>query len=364
MTKDAFDRSTPAERLRYLALLGHLAPNSHNTQPWRFRLDADSETLDVYLDRRFVLPASDVKGRQAVVSVGCAVEHIVIGAASFGCETKVGIVDEEPSFVRPMSASTSAQARYVRLATLQFVPTESETEVSERLVRAMFTRKVVRAEYDPSVKLPPSLANALTELTVADLTRVRLLVDARLRTSALAEIQAQADAYVINTPSFSRELGDWLLPNDTTSFVGMPGVGFGLSDSEALRIHRGLREEQALYPEDGLKFALAGKKGIETSSAIAFITSERDDVSGWLAAGRTLARALLQIESEGFHTAIHAGIVEVTPLNRLFAAALRTTRPLTALFRIGKARNPEHAERPHSPRLALDDVLLTSTDDV
>lgn len=50
------------------------APSLHNSQPWRWILDA--ETLKLFSDNDRMLPATDPLGRQMVLSCGAALYHL------------------------------------------------------------------------------------------------------------------------------------------------------------------------------------------------------------------------------------------------------------------------------------------------
>ncbi|MDO8584755.1 MAG: hypothetical protein Q7R85_01385 [bacterium] len=343
------------QQLRILIAAGHLAPSTHNTQPWRFFLRPDTMTIDVFLHRPGVLPASDVRGRQAMVSIGCAIEHIRTAAAHYGFIAAIDIAPLLPAQVRP--SANAARVPPLHVATIQLQHGDAKCE--EKVFRAIFTRKVVRAEFDPAKPLPTDLV-ARAKAAIADTPIALHCVTDPVRRLAMAEFQGQADGYVINSPKFSRELGAWLLPNDTISRVGMPGNNFGLSDAQALRMHKGLLGDGHLEPEDGLRFAMAGKLGIEKSPLIAVLTGAADDPQAWIYAGIALERLLLLFTGDGVATAIHAGIVEVALINRIFAATLGTTRKMLALFRAGYPKRAEDGLRPFAPRLPLNEIILTS----
>ncbi len=165
---------------------------------------------------------------------------------------------------------------------------------------------------------------------------------------------------MINSKKFSRELGEWLLPNDTDSPVGMPGAGFGLQDAQATRLHEALLGKRDMEPEDGLRFSLAGKHGMEKSPCIAFLTVEKDDPAHWLETGKTMETMFLTFAAAGIQTAVHAGVVEVALINRMFAASLGTTRRISALFRAGYIKNKKDLERPHAPRLPVSNIILSA----
>lgn len=73
-----------------------LAASAHNTQPWAFAVSHDR--IDVFADPRRTTGANDPLGREFHISLGCALENLVLGAHANGYETEVeldpgGVVD-------------------------------------------------------------------------------------------------------------------------------------------------------------------------------------------------------------------------------------------------------------------------------
>lgn len=357
LTREQFEILDQKEKLLYLCKLGQLAPSTHNTQPWRFFINQDDGFIDIYADRHHILSESDVAGRQTLVSMGCAIENMAVGASFLHARPTIKIVATQKTSIAPGDKKFS-QERYAYLARLEYT-TKSKPLEYEDLYKSIFTRKVTRAEYDPLCPLPSDVMKELNAVTDGKTTKLHIITDA-MRRLGISEFQGQADGFVINSPRFSRELGEWLLPNETESFLGMPGAGFGLSDDEAVRIHQGLVGKSRLQPEDGLKFALAGKTGMEKSPFIGCITIPKDKIGNWIEAGRALEHMFLILESHGISVAIHAGIIEVPLINKIFAASLGTLRKPAVLFRAGFMKYQKDRERPHSPRLSIDDVILSS----
>ena len=91
---------------------------------------------------------------------------------------------------------------------------------------------------------------------------------------------------------------------------------------------------------------------------ICCITIARDNPHNWIETGIVMERIFLTAISEGLAVAVHAGIVEVSLVNRMFAATLGTLQRLSALFRIGYVKDFKVGDRPHSPRLPIDAVIL------
>jgi hypothetical protein len=59
-----------------------IAPSSHNTQPWRFRVGDDQ--IDLFADGRRWLRVADASRRELHLSLGAALENLVIAAEHFG----------------------------------------------------------------------------------------------------------------------------------------------------------------------------------------------------------------------------------------------------------------------------------------
>lgn len=64
-----------------------LALSGHNTQPWRFSLNGDSIRIFPDFTRR--LPVVDPDNRELYISLGCALEKLVIAAKSAGYDSEI-----------------------------------------------------------------------------------------------------------------------------------------------------------------------------------------------------------------------------------------------------------------------------------
>jgi hypothetical protein len=217
---------------------------------------------------------------------------------------------------------------------------------------------MVRAEYDERVKLDPALMTELAGIASSvhpDLT-LHLLTDAPTLL-ALGKFQELADSTVINREGFARELGDWMLANDSDAVLGMRGREFGLSDAAAARFREGLAGRGPLLPDETVAFAKAGNIGMRSSSAVAVITVAKDDLEQRLAAGRAYEEMALRLVLDDVVVAMHAGITEVEAPNMALRGRLRTFQRPTVVFRIGKPLRSADGERQHASRPALKHVL-------
>lgn len=368
-SKSEFIQLTKKEQLRYFIALAHMAANTHNTQPWLFSMQVATFSISVYLNKKRVLPASDPTGRESMISIGCAVENIAVASLYYGyimnfvIENNIKIITKLSEI--PTKKKSDGDKEKIGIINFQLKKTHINNveindtgEEAENLLKSIFERKVVRAEYDENKKINAAVIKKIENASKKFLDLNVYTITDKIRRLSISEFQNQADAFVLNSKKFSEELGDWLLPNDTSSRIGMPGIGFGFDEKQAKRIHEGLRRLRPLEPEDNLRLAQAGKIGIEKAPLLIFITTKKDNAHYWVNAGRLLEKILLILTCENIQTAIHAAIVEVSLINKIFRVALGTTNKIMVMFRAGYVKNQEDLNRPHSPRSRLEDIII------
>jgi len=93
---------TMAEKWKFFLRYAVLAPSSHNSQPWLFRLRND--TLELRADRRRACRVKDPNDRELVMSCGCALFHLRCAMRHFGYLGTVEIFpDRDPDLVARVS---------------------------------------------------------------------------------------------------------------------------------------------------------------------------------------------------------------------------------------------------------------------
>lgn len=357
LKKDA--QTLSQEQLLYFASFGILAPTSHNSVPERFKIIPEKTCIELWLDRTYVLPASDPSGKQAVISLGCVVKNIEIAADYYGYDSQLH-VNEVPQSQITYTQSPSEQ--FVHVATITFLKRQSEL-ANKKLLHTILKKKVIRAQYDESVVLPEHIIGEMKK-TVENYASLKLaLITDKTVMHSIAKYQEDADRTVFEDNDFTLELGSYLLENDDNEKpMGMRGREFGLEDSYAKRIHKGLLHEQPLLPDEIAGFARAGKVSIESSSAVAILTAADDYIPSLIDVGRAYQELVLLLCEQGFHHSVFAGIIEVEWIRSIVATTvLNTNNVLLMLFRVGKPKREKDYHRSRSARPMIYDVLLEET---
>jgi nitroreductase len=88
ISEEDFPRSGSIERqLRFLVRYAILAPSTRNTQPWCFEVEAN--TVQLFADFEREQPVSDPDRRELYLSLGCALENLLVAAEHFGLRHQV-----------------------------------------------------------------------------------------------------------------------------------------------------------------------------------------------------------------------------------------------------------------------------------
>ena len=122
-----------------------LAANPHNSQPWQFRVT--DKTIDVFFDAARNIGAIDPFFREMSMGIGCALENLLIAAASEGYATKVKLL---PDPGNPLHA-----------AQVSLLP---GTRLSSPLYDAIPKRHTNRGPYDMERNVPAELLDGLAGL--------------------------------------------------------------------------------------------------------------------------------------------------------------------------------------------------------
>jgi nitroreductase len=183
-------RFPDAGTVRTVLSLASRAPSVHNTQPWRWRVDAAS--LHLYSDASRQLPNIDPDGRDLMLSCGAALHHCVVALAAVGWLSKV------TRFPNPADPS--------HLAAIELSPHRADS-VDIALAAAIPRRRTDRRYYsswpvpvgDVALMAARAARSGVTLCQVEDLDNLRTIVAQSVRDHLnqdyLAELTAWSGRY-------------------------------------------------------------------------------------------------------------------------------------------------------------------------
>ena len=320
-------RDAPAAMLE-LVRYATLAPSSHNTQCWKFRLGEQSVSiLPDYLRR---CPIVDPDDHHLFVSLGCATENLVQAAAAMGFRGDA---------VFAAGTQESIDVSLVRDA-------ERRTLLFEAIPR----RQSTRAEFDAKPLSNDDL-RLLERAGSGNGVHVHLLTDRQAMESVL-EFVVQGNTAQMRDPAFVRELKDWIRFDGAQAARLGDGLFAGSSGNPVVPGWLGRLMFDFFFSDDAEDDKYA--RHVRSSAGIAVFASDLEDKSHWIEVGRALQRFSLQATAMDVRTAHLNQPVEVAALRPQFAKSIGMPggRP-DLVIRFGRG-----AEMPRSLRRPVEAVLL------
>jgi nitroreductase len=316
------------------ALLGELvryatlAANSHNTQPWRFRIEPDRITVLPDFSRR--CPAVDPDDHHLFTSLGCATENLVLAAEAHDLRATVSIEGMEDA---------------IR------IDLEPGAAPDSHLFQAIPRRQSTRAAYDG--KQVPTDQLAMLEASARDDgVEVRMLLD-RHELEEILEYVVAGNTAQMNDEAFVTELKDWIRFSDTSAVQHRDGLFAASSGNPTLPTWIGkIAFDLAFTTErENDKY----QSHVRSSAGIIAFVSMHDDRQSWIRVGRCCQRFALQATALGLRHAFINQAVEVPAVRAQFADYLGIghRRP-DLLVRFGYG-----PELPRSLRRPVDEVLFS-----
>lgn len=282
--------------MRELVRHATLAPSSHNTQCWLFRLQEKAIVIAPDLSRR--CPIVDPDDHHLHVSLGCAIENLVHAALAAGLHADVRY---DPAGEGVITASLE--------------PTQA---AATPLYQAISDRQCTRGDYDGK----PLSTDELRQLERAGTgngVRVMLLTERAVMEKVLEYVVAANTAQMAD-PAFVAELKAWIRFGAAEAERTSDGLFSGASGSPVLPRWLG-------GPLMGFFFTPKSENEryttqIRNSSGIAVFVSEANDRAHWIEAGRCYERFALQATALGVRNAFVNQPVEVGSIRPQFASAL------------------------------------------
>jgi hypothetical protein len=316
------------EPMRDLVRYATLAPSSHNTQCWRFRVAEGGISILPDFGRR--CPVVDPDDHHLFVSLGCAAENLIQAAAAAGLDGQAALNSGPEESV----GIALTPAKGVRSALFEAIPHRQST----------------RSEYDGM----PLTGDELRLLETAGTGRgVRaLLITERQTMETLLELVIQGNTAQMRDPAFVAELKDWIRFSHAQAVRKRDGLASAASGNPSLPPWLGRRLFDLVFTESAENDKYA--RHLRSSAGVAVFVSEVDDKAHWVEAGRAFQRFALQATVLGIRTAHLNQPAEVPALRAELASTLGLTsgRP-DLVIRFG--RGPE---LPRSLRRPVEAVLV------
>jgi hypothetical protein len=312
----------PEEKLTFLLKYAVLAPSSHNTQPWKFAVTPD--TIKIFADKSRWLKVADPDQRELHISIGCALENLLLAAEFYGYDYQVAYFPDadDPDLAVTVTLASGGSVSAFRPIVLFEAITERHTNH-----RSFEDRD-----------LPKSVRQNLQECCVEPGIFLHLTSDAAIKRK-VEELIERGDALQFADPAWREELGYW--------------IGRGAFGSSWLMSKIGRLAVTYLNMSKGLT-----KKDTDLLSSapvLAVISSEADDRRSQVLAGQVFERISLMATMWGVRVQPMSQIVEIPALRAEVAELIPREGVFPQHpFRLGYGKK----ETARTPRRPLEEVLV------
>ncbi|SCZ67926.1 Acg family FMN-binding oxidoreductase [Thiohalomonas denitrificans] len=300
-----------------------LAPSSHNTQPWLFRISESA--IDLYADRSRALPVNDPEDRELTISCGCALMNLRVAAAVRGEVLRIELLPSSDAPDWLARASFCEQSRVFGW----------EAGLGDSLARRRTYRKRFAAK-----PVDSTTRDHLVSAAKAEGAWLRPLLSESVRGQA-ASLVAAGDAKQWGDPDWRRELAAWMRPRHGGDGLTLPAL--------AAPVTRWVVRHRDMGRSVGAK----NRALVEAAPLLAVLGTDGDGPRDWLLAGQALQHALLVATRHGLQASYFNQPIEVAELRPRLAQLLKGGGFPQILLRFGQPVDTE----PAPPRRPVDAVV-------
>lgn len=313
--------------MRDLIRYATLAPNGHNTQPWRFQASETEIRILPDLARR--TPIVDPDDHHVFVSLGAAAENLALASAE-----------------RARPGPTRFDAAGDGSVVFSFGDGPAPEPA---LFDAITLRQSTRSEYDGRQVTVPDLQTLASAATTPGVDLV--IITDRPQIDRVRDLVLAGNSAQLADPAFMRELKSWIRFSPRDAFTTGDGLFAVASGNPALPdwLGPGLFSMAFKPDADNEKYV----RQIGSSAGLAVFLGEQDDKAHWVQVGRACQRFSLQATALGLKMAYINQPTEVAALRAELAAiaGMQGRRP-DILIRFGYG-----PAMPYSARRPVDAVL-------
>ena len=324
MTEQSFPGTFPIEeQLRFLLRYAILAPSTRNSQPWRFTVDGNA--VLVRADPTRWQPVADPGRRELHLSLGCALENLLVAAECVGYRHTVAYFPEPND--RNLVAVTSFNPG----------PRPSPSPRPEITLETLQVRHTERRPFSPHA-VPPE--------TVEHLRTIPGEPGVRLELSDAAERRRQVD--VLNVRALGTLFGSTEYRDELARTVGEGSFGGAWLTNQLGRV-------ALQHVSIARRLARQDSQALLSAPLIGVIGSLADGPAEQVRSGRLLERLWLTATAHGLVLQPLSQALQVPPLRAEVAARFpEGGRYPQQLFRLGlPASRSVHA----TPRRPVEDAL-------
>jgi hypothetical protein len=290
--KKFFEAKSSFEKIRFLLNYAIFAPSTHNSQPWLFKIK--EESCEIYKDANLCLPQADPLNRDLYISIGCAIENLILAARYFGVYKDIRYY---------FNNNLIAEVFFCNLEEARKPNPELEN-----FIVGIKSRVNARGIFEDK-KIPEETVKEIINLNDFKDIRVDILTE-KTKIEEIAKLIAKGLEIAYQKKEFREEMSRWVNNSLSRRKEGIPGYALKMPLLISFIFPFLIRKFDI-----GKKLAQLNYLSVKSFSASLLISSKESSPQIWVKVGQLAERIMVylagkKIKSSVFVSAIEMGLSE------------------------------------------------------
>jgi len=330
---DFYAQEGSRNKIEFLLRYAVLSPSTHNSQPWKFKIEESYCSIYQDLDKYKIIEG-DPKQRDLFISLGCLIENFEIAAKFFKVFEKTEVYpDTTPDKPVAKVFFSNLESASQKNQEVSLLP-QLEAIIKRYNARGLFSKQPLSNEQIE--KLQNLAVNSPIKLSlVKDKKDIEELADATMK--------GLEEAY--HSKTFREEMANWVNHNLSKKKEGIPGFSLRLPLPLSFVFASLMRKKDI-----GSRVGRLNHISMKSSPLIAIMSSETSNKSTWLETGRLAERIMLTAFSEGLRTSIFVAAIEIGDHYKTVQKVIESRSEPQLLMCIGYMGNKQKLNYRHAPK--------------
>lgn len=359
INKDDFlEQTSDKEKIIFLLNYAVLAPSIYNSQPWLFKIN-ENKCL-ILRDPKVKTSEEGLSERNLYISLGCALENLIIAAKYFGVFEKLEyVLDREKHSIAEISfAFKNKSFGIVESKPLDLAGDKPLLNKEyEKLVDFMPSRQNARGTFK-SETIPSDILYRLSMFSLLqefEGLRVDFITNQE-QIASLGKLTRDGVKLAHRNKAFRKKMAECVCSSYSKRKDGLPGYALKIPSIFSLII-----PHLITFINLGSLFAKLDFKSFRGVSVVCVLgvnenasaSPENNNIKKWVGVGRLAERLFLEFAARGYDTSIFSAAVQVGELYKEVQKVVGMTERPQLIFCIG------HISRGHrfTPRHEISDKL-------
>ncbi|GIW66753.1 MAG: hypothetical protein KatS3mg095_0651 [Candidatus Parcubacteria bacterium] len=327
---DFFNLKNNRERIKFLLNYAVLAPSTHNSQPWLFKIKNNS--CEIYKNEKLILPYADPIQRDLYISLGCCLENLVLASKYFNVYDNLEYVIKD---------NLVAIVHFNNLTSSNFINDDFKIFI-EGIKKRFNARGVFLTK-----EIPEELLKQIESLNDFNELEILFLKD-KTKIEKVARLISKGLEIAYMNKEFRKEMSRWIINNLSTKKYGIPGYALKMPLLVSFIFPYLIR-----FFNIGKKLGYLNYLSVKSAPSSCLISAAENSPLIWCKVGQLAERIMVYLAAHDVQISIFVSAIEMG-LDKELAEIFGTNLTPQFHFCIGYISS----KHKYTPRYAPQEKLL------